>query len=175
MFALQARTMGYHVVVLDPDIQSPAGAVADRQIRAAYDDERRLGRAGQELCGDHHRVRECSCQDAGNLSASHPWFVLRCRQSRLAQDRISEKSFLRSHGFATAGFEPVRQRPELKPALARVRLPALLKISRLGYDGKGQALVKTEPDAIQAFERFGSVACVLEERLDARLRAFGDR
>jgi 5-(carboxyamino)imidazole ribonucleotide synthase len=46
-----------------------------------------------------------------------------------------------------------------------LRLPALLKTSRLGYDGKGQALVNSEEDAVRAFQRFGGVPCVLEERL----------
>ncbi len=165
MFALQARTMGYHVVVLDPDIQSPAGAVADRQLRAAYDDAGALAELARSCAAITTEFENVPAKTLETLSQSS---LVRppVQAVAIAQDRISEKSFLRSHGFATAGFEPVRQRPELKQALARVRLPALLKISRLGYDGKGQALIKTESDAIQAFERFGNVACVLEERLD---------
>ena len=84
----------------------------------------------------------------------------------IAQDRIAEKSFLQRADFATAPFRPVRSAAELKPALAAVRLPALLKTSRLGYDGKGQALVTDAASAAQAFERFGQVSCVLEERLE---------
>jgi 5-(carboxyamino)imidazole ribonucleotide synthase len=83
----------------------------------------------------------------------------------IAQDRIAEKSFLRSAGFATAPFAPVRSVADLPAALATVRCPALLKTSRLGYDGKGQATVTDAVSAAEAFERFGSVACVLEERL----------
>ena len=82
-----------------------------------------------------------------------------------AQDRIAEKSFLQRHGFPTARFQPVRDLREIRSALAEIPLPALLKTSRLGYDGKGQATVENETDAVAAFERFGGVACVLEERV----------
>jgi 5-(carboxyamino)imidazole ribonucleotide synthase len=83
----------------------------------------------------------------------------------IAQDRIAEKTFLQDQGFATAPFRAVHDDRELKDALSGVRLPALLKTSRLGYDGKGQALVTESASAATAFERLGRVACVLEERL----------
>jgi 5-(carboxyamino)imidazole ribonucleotide synthase len=84
----------------------------------------------------------------------------------IAQDRIAEKTFLRTAGFATAPFRPVRDAGELEAALRAIRLPALLKTSRLGYDGKGQATVTDAASAAAAFERFGRVPCVLEERLE---------
>ena len=83
----------------------------------------------------------------------------------IAQDRITEKTFLQEAGFATAPFRGVRDLDELRRAVTAIRLPALLKTSRLGYDGKGQALVTDAASAAAAFERFGRVACVLEERL----------
>jgi 5-(carboxyamino)imidazole ribonucleotide synthase len=83
-----------------------------------------------------------------------------------AQDRIAEKTFFQSRGFATAPFRPVRNRHELTAALAEIPLPALLKTSRLGYDGKGQATIESQEDAPRAFERFGEVPCVLEQRME---------
>jgi 5-(carboxyamino)imidazole ribonucleotide synthase len=83
----------------------------------------------------------------------------------VAQDRISEKTFLADHGFATAPFHAVRHDASLRAAVAAVRLPALLKTSRLGYDGKGQAAVEHAGQAADAFARLGRVPCVLEEQL----------
>jgi len=83
----------------------------------------------------------------------------------VTQDRIIEKSFLAGHGFATAAFRPVHDDDAVRDALAAVPLPALLKTSRFGYDGKGQAMVGRAGDALPAFERLGRVPCVLEERL----------
>jgi 5-(carboxyamino)imidazole ribonucleotide synthase len=83
----------------------------------------------------------------------------------VAQDRISEKSFLERAGFRTAPFRPVRNEEELGAAVRTVKLPALLKTSRLGYDGKGQAPIERTEEAAAAYAAVGRVECVLEERL----------
>ena len=164
MFTLQARTMGYGVVVLDPDPASPAGAVANRHVRAPYDDERALSDLSASCAAittEFENVPAAALQFLARSSLVRP----PVEAVATAQDRIAEKGFLQSHGIPTTKFRPVRDLPELKTAVAALRLPALLKTSRLGYDGKGQALVKSEEDAVRAFQRFGGVACVLEERL----------
>jgi 5-(carboxyamino)imidazole ribonucleotide synthase len=164
MFTLRARTMGYSVVVLDPDPASPAGAVADRQIEAPYDDDRSLAQLAAACAAI---TTEFENVPAGALEILARSSLVRPPVGAVAisQDRIAEKTFLQSHGIPTAKFYAVRNPGELKAALAGLRLPALLKTSRFGYDGKGQARVETEEDAVQAFQRFGSVPCVLEEQL----------
>jgi 5-(carboxyamino)imidazole ribonucleotide synthase len=164
MFTLQARTMGYRVVVLDPDPLSPAGAVADRHLHAAYDDERALSELASccaAITTEFENVPAAALERLARSSVVRP----PVEAVATAQDRIAEKTFFQSHGFATAAFRPVRDRRELMAALREIPMPALLKTSRLGYDGKGQALVESEKDAIDAFERFGMVPCVLEERV----------
>ena len=164
MFTLQARTMGYGVVVLDPDPASPAGAVANRHIRAPYDDERALSDLSATCAAittEFENVPAAALQILARSSLVRP----PVGAVATSQDRIAEKSFLQSHGIPTAKFKAVRDLRELKTAVAALRLPALLKTSRLGYDGKGQAPVKSEEDAVRAFQRFGGVPCVLEERL----------
>jgi 5-(carboxyamino)imidazole ribonucleotide synthase len=165
MFTLKARSMGYRVVVLDPDPQSPAGAVADRQIRAPYDDERALGELSAccaAITTEFENVPATALERLARASLVRPPIGA----VATAQDRIAEKTFLRTHRFATAPFQPVRSRQELMAALAEIPLPALLKTSRLGYDGKGQATVENQADALRAFERFGEVPCVLEQRVE---------
>jgi 5-(carboxyamino)imidazole ribonucleotide synthase len=164
MFTLQARTMGYGVVVLDPDPASPAGAVANRHIRAPYDDERALSDLSTgcaAITTEFENVPAAALQILARSSLVRP----PVEAVATSQDRIAEKTFLQSHGIPTAKFQAVRDPRELKTAVAALRLPALLKTSRLGYDGKGQALVDSEEDAVRAFQRFGGVPCVLEERL----------
>jgi 5-(carboxyamino)imidazole ribonucleotide synthase len=164
MFTLQARTMGYGVVVLDPDPASPAGAVANRHIQAPYDDERALSDLSASCAAittEFENVPAAALQTLTRSSLVRP----PVEAVATSQDRIAEKSFLQSHGIPTAKFRAVRDLRELKTAVTALRLPALLKTSRFGYDGKGQALVKSEEDAVRAFQRFGGVPCVLEERL----------
>jgi 5-(carboxyamino)imidazole ribonucleotide synthase len=164
MFTLRARAMGYRVVVLDPDPHSPAGAVADAQIRTPYDDERGLKKLAQQCAAvttEFENVPALALEHLSQLSLVRP----PVEAVATAQDRISEKTFFRSQGFGTAEFRPVHNRAELMAALREVPLPAVLKTSRLGYDGKGQALVSNERDATRSFEQFGQVPCVLEQRV----------
>ena len=164
MFTLRARTMGYRVVVLDPDQQSPAGSVADRQIRAPYDDERALAELADGCAAvttEFENVPAFTLERLARSSVVRP----PVEAVATAQDRIAEKIFFRSQGFGTAEFRPVYSRDDVIAAMKEVPLPALLKTSRLGYDGKGQALVENEQDAIRAFDQFGQVPCVLEQRV----------
>lgn len=165
MFTLRARDMGYEVIVLEPDPLSPAGAVATRHIRAAYDDPTAL----EELA----RHAAAVTTEFENVPAEALAYLGRhtiCRPGAAAvaigQDRIAEKLFLRSAGLATADFDPVESSADLRRAWDRIGMPAVLKTSRLGYDGKGQAVVNGYDEAAAAFERFGLVPCVLERRLD---------
>lgn len=168
MFTMRAQSMGYRVVVLDPDPASPAGAVADRHMQAAYDDVEaleRLGGAVAAVTTEFENVPAASLRRLAELCLTAP----PVSALATAQDRITEKQFLRDAGFETAPFGVVRSAADVPAAIGEAGLPAILKTSRLGYDGKGQAAADTEPDAVAAFERFGGVACVLEKRLDLEL------
>lgn len=163
MLTLRARTMGYRVVVLDPDPGSPAGQVADRHVRAAYDDER-LDAFGSECAAittEFENVPAATLERLAHSTLVRPG----ASAVSIAQDRIAEKTFLDRAGFATAPFRAVGNVAELRAALAVIKLPALLKTSRLGYDGKGQATILAAAEAEAAFAGMGGVPCVLEEQL----------
>jgi 5-(carboxyamino)imidazole ribonucleotide synthase len=164
MFVLQARTMGYRVTVLDPDPDSPAGQMADVHLRAAYSDRQALDRLAAACAAVTTEFENVPAEALERLERS-------CRVRppvkavAVAQDRISEKSFLERAGFSTAPFRPVRNEEELRAALRTVKLPALLKTSRLGYDGKGQVSIERPEEATAAYAAVDRVECVLEERL----------
>ncbi|MFZ4722155.1 MAG: 5-(carboxyamino)imidazole ribonucleotide synthase [Phycisphaerales bacterium] len=84
------------------------------------------------------------------------------RSLRCAQDRVHEKQFFRGCGLTVQAFAPVDAPRDFVPALAGVPLPAMLKTRRMGYDGKGQARIDAPDDLPAAFERLGSVPCILE-------------
>jgi 5-(carboxyamino)imidazole ribonucleotide synthase len=161
MFTIAARTMGYKVMVLDPDFASPAGQMADVHLQADYTDHgalRQLGEACAAVTTEFENVPAASLIEL----ASH------CRVSpgadavAIVQDRSHEKSWLADNGFATAPFALVASEADLDAALAATGAPALLKVSRFGYDGKGQARVATLDEARAAFRDFGDQPCVLE-------------
>jgi 5-(carboxyamino)imidazole ribonucleotide synthase len=164
MFTMRAQAMGFRVIVLDPDTDSPAGHVANRHLSAAWEDHTAL----EELA----RLAAAATVEFENVPTAALEFLaarIPVRPSasalRAAQDRIEEKTALSRHGFDTAAWAPARTREELEQAVLEVGIPALLKTSRFGYDGKGQALVDGPEDAFAAFQRFGNRPCVLERRL----------
>lgn len=165
MFCMAARTMGYRVVVLEPDPQSPAGAFADEHLQAAYDDAAALKHMGQ-VCDAVTTEFENVPAESLHYLEGHCRVYPQPEAVELTRDRIREKSFLREHGIATARFEAVHTAEELGPALERVGTPALLKTATFGYDGKGQATVDSAEAAHTGFEQLGRVPCVLERRMD---------
>ncbi len=165
MFTLRARDMGYEVVVLEPDPLSPAGAVATRHLKAGYDDPTALEELARSAAAVTTEFENVPAETLAYLS-SHTICRPAAATVAISQDRITEKSFLRSAGLATADFDPVTSPADLRHAWDRIGMPAVLKTSRLGYDGKGQAVVNGYDEAAAAFDRFGRVPCVLERRLD---------
>ena len=164
MFTQAAQRLGYEVVVLDPDPLSPAGRIAAVHIQAGYTDEPALTELGK-------RVRAVTTEFE-NVPASSLAFLRLMVPVRpgaeavsLTQDRIAEKIFAREQGLMTAPFHAVLTEADLVPAIETIGAPAILKTSRLGYDGKGQASVEDLASLTAAFDQFGRQACILERRL----------
>ncbi len=163
MFCMAAQQMGYRVCVLDPAEDSPAGRIAERHLRADYDDADALAQMAK-LC------RAVTTEFENVPASALDWLAARCRVTpaaasvSIAQDRIAEKHFIASCGVPVAPWEAVRSAREAAGA-DRSLLPGILKSARLGYDGKGQARVGTPAEVEAAFDAFGRVDCVLEQRL----------
>jgi 5-(carboxyamino)imidazole ribonucleotide synthase len=161
MFTIAARTMGYKVMVLDPDGASPAGQMADFHLQADYSDSaalQQLGKVCAAVTTEFENVPAASLIELANYCRVSPGAAA----VAIVQDRSHEKTWLADNGFATAPFALVDHASELEAALAATGAPALLKVSRFGYDGKGQARIATLTDAQAAFREFGQQPCVLE-------------
>ena len=161
MFTLAARTMGYKVMVLDPDAASPAGQLADVHLQADYADLaalKQLGEACTAVTTEFENVPAASLIEL----ARHCRVAPGAEAVAIVQERSQEKSWLAKQGFATAPFAVIQHEADLDAALATTGTPALLKVSRFGYDGKGQARVTSLDEARTAFQSFGNQPCVLE-------------
>jgi 5-(carboxyamino)imidazole ribonucleotide synthase len=164
MFTIAARTMGYNVIVLDPDPDSPAGELATDHICADYQDATALDYLANTCSAVSTEFENVPAATLEVLAAK---CVVRpgAKAVSITQDRIHEKTFLREAGLPTARFAVVRSGEDLDAAFVAVGTPALLKVSRFGYDGKGQARVHTLDGARAAWESMGREACVLEALL----------
>jgi 5-(carboxyamino)imidazole ribonucleotide synthase len=164
MFTSAAQTMGYKVVVLDPDPQSPAGIIADSHICAAYDDEKALSEMAT-LCAaittEFENIPATTLAFLEQKTTVHP------SSTALAstQNRNVEKQFIAAQGIATAPFLTIRQADDIAQAETAIEFPAILKVATFGYDGKGQVPCDNIDDVYQAFESLGGKECVLEQRI----------
>jgi 5-(carboxyamino)imidazole ribonucleotide synthase len=164
MFTMAAQSMGYRVMVLDPGRHSPAGHVADRHVWSDYLDPTALAELGRCCSAITTEFENVPAEALERLA--HSCVVSPAAASvAVAQDRIREKRFLAASGLRTAPFAVVEQRDDLHDGLDPELLPGILKRSRFGYDGKGQARVQTAEQVCAAFVALGEEPCVLERML----------
>jgi len=164
MFTVAARTLGYRVTVVDPDPHAPAAEFATKHLATAYTDPAAL----DELAATCAAVTtEFENAPAAALDALAHRTVVRPSGASvaIAQDRRREKEFFAAGGFPVGPFAFIESPADVDKALAKVKLPALLKTARFGYDGKGQARVKTREELESALRDWKGVPCVLEEFL----------
>lgn len=166
MFTMAARAMGYRVTVLDPDEDSPAGSLADVHIRAGYDDRTALDRLAATCAAVTTEFENVPAESMSYL-AERIRVSPSAESISIAQDRIREKRYISGAGLAVAPFLAIETAEDLEQDLSG-HLPGILKLARLGYDGKGQVRVKTPGEAKAAFEQLDRKACVLERMLDLK-------
>ncbi len=167
MFCTAAQTLGYRVCVLDPDTNSPAGAVADRHIQAQYLDPVALDEMAG-LCSAITTEFENVPAAALDRLAANRIVAPAGRCVAIAQDRMAEKSFMVNCGLRVAPYHEIRSPEDLAGAHPSL-YPGILKAARLGYDGKGQFRVADLAEAVLAFQQLGGVPCVLEQRVNLAL------
>ncbi|MCB1931191.1 MAG: 5-(carboxyamino)imidazole ribonucleotide synthase [Candidatus Accumulibacter sp.] len=162
-FVAAAHELGYPVWVLDPDPHSPAGLIADRHLIAGYDDYPALDELAQ---GCTAISTEFENVPAGTLDYLAKFVLVRPAAAAVSicQNRIAEKNFLRENTLPIADFVAVHGEQDLRDAPAGL-FPAILKVARFGYDGKGQAVVAGRDEAIAALRHFRGETCVLEQKL----------
>lgn len=163
-FVIAAHEMGYKVTVLDPDKNSPAGKIADVHLCAAYDDEAALAQMAASCKAITTEFENVPAQTLEYLAQSVT--VWPAAQSvAIAQNRVLEKNFLSEAGLPVAPYLVIKTANDI-PADGSEIYPAILKVARFGYDGKGQARVKNQKEAQEAFKAFGTETCVLEHMLN---------
>ena len=162
-FVSAAHEMGYKVWVLDPDSHSPAGLVADRHLIAAYDDYVALDTLGAECAAVTTEFENVPADTLDYLSKFIPVHPAASAVA-VCQNRIAEKTFLAEHGLPHGPFAVIRGEDDIRAADAGL-FPAVLKVARFGYDGKGQARVADREQALAAFQHFKAEPCVLEKML----------
>jgi len=160
MLAVAAAQLGYRAHIYAPET-GPANDVASAFTCGAYDDAEALAAFADNVDVVTYEFENIHADPLERLAARVP-----VRPSldalRIAQDRVAEKSFVERVGGTPARWREVRDRAGLDEAIAAIGCPAVLKTTRFGYDGKGQARLMSPADADAAWSAIGHGPAVLE-------------
>jgi 5-(carboxyamino)imidazole ribonucleotide synthase len=162
-FVTAAHELGYKVTVLDPDPNSPAGKIADVHLCARYDDAKflkQMAETCQAVTTEFENVPATTLEKLAETVIVRPSATC----VAIAQNRVLEKNFIKQAGLPVAPFVVINTIADL-PADDSDLYPAILKVARFGYDGKGQARVKNQVESQKAFAEFKQEVCVLEQML----------
>jgi 5-(carboxyamino)imidazole ribonucleotide synthase len=160
MIALAAYPLGIETRLFDPAADSCGGQVTELQV-GRYDDTEALKRFADGLDVITYEFENVPVE-AAEFLAQHAPIYPPPRSLEVAQDRLVEKSFFSDHGVPTPEFAQVESVEDLRQFVARVGLPVVLKTRRMGYDGKGQVVVRDKSGLEPAFRELGASALIAE-------------
>ena len=165
MLSVAAARLGFKTHIFEPGANPPAGHVADAVTTASYEDAdalRSFAAACDVVTFEFENVPTAALD---LIEAQVP--IRPGREAlRISQDRLTEKEFLQGLGLTVAPFADVSDAAAMATAVAKIGPPSILKTRRFGYDGKGQARLRTPDDADQAFADMNGAPAVLEGFVD---------
>jgi 5-(carboxyamino)imidazole ribonucleotide synthase len=160
MLALAGYPLGFEFSFLDPAAEACAAPLGQR-LRADYLDQAALAEfcAGIDLASFEF---ENVPQAAAEFVAARVPLLPSPRALTASQDRLGEKQLFESLGIPVPRFAAVNSRAELDTAARHTGLPAVLKTRRMGYDGKGQLVLRSAGDFDAAWQQLGAQPLILE-------------
>jgi 5-(carboxyamino)imidazole ribonucleotide synthase len=161
MLALAGYPLGLRFRFLDPSPEAPVGRIAHR-VTADYNDEQALEKFANGLEVVTYEFENVPVAAARFLAERVPVYPPAAALEE-AQDRVREKQLFRKLGIGTAEFAEVGSEEELDAAVKRIGLPAVLKTCRMGYDGKGQWVLRTAADVEKVRRELPGIPLVLEK------------
>jgi 5-(carboxyamino)imidazole ribonucleotide synthase len=161
MLAMAAAQLGYRCHIYAPDEAPPAAELSAAFTRGDYDDEAALEAFGAEVDVATYEFENIAAGPLGALARAAPLHPPASALA-IAQDRLSEKHFIRRLGGSPAPFAPVDDLASLQSALAEIGAPAILKTRRFGYDGKGQIRIAALEEAEAAWRAMRGAPSILE-------------
>jgi 5-(carboxyamino)imidazole ribonucleotide synthase len=161
MLALAGYPLGLHFRFLDPSPEAPVGRIAHR-VTAEFNDEQALEKFAHGLEVVTYEFENVPVQAARFLAGRVPVYPAPDALEE-AQDRRREKRLFQRLGIPATEFAEITKHEDLDGAIQRVGLPAVLKTCRMGYDGKGQWLLRTPEDVERARQELSAVPMILEK------------
>ena len=159
MLSIAAAQLGYKCHIFDPHEDPPAAHVAAGFTRAAFDDVAALERFAAEIDVATYEFENLA---VGPLATLGDKLRPGTRSLAVAQDRAQEKQFIEGCGARVAPWRAVSTLADVQSAVAELGSPLVLKTRRYGYDGKGQAWIRSADEAQDAWRQIGEEPAVAE-------------
>jgi 5-(carboxyamino)imidazole ribonucleotide synthase len=166
MIAGAAAALGYRCHIFTPETNSPASLVTPFATVAPFDDEAALARFAASVDIVTFEFENVPAETAEFIAAQGKAMHPGPDVLRVTQDRVREKDFLRQVGVATTDYREVTSLAGLRRAVSEIGPHGVLKTVRLGYDGKGQVMLRPESDLAEAWQRVGGEVAILEALVD---------
>jgi 5-(carboxyamino)imidazole ribonucleotide synthase len=160
MIALAGYPLGVEFIFLDPAKDACANTLGTH-LHGDYDDPALLARLAEMSDVVTYEFENVPA-DVAHFLATHTEVHPSPNALAVAQDRLVEKNYFNSIGIPTPKFAPIESLGELSEAMETIGWPAIVKSRRMGYDGKGQAFVRTPEDLPKAWEAMAGVPAVVE-------------
>ncbi len=168
MFTIAARNMDYRVTVLDPDPLSPAAEFASGHLNTAYTHPISLEEMATTCAAVTTEFENAPAEVLIEL-AKRTTVRPSGNAVAIAQDREQEKGFFKAKGFPVGPFAMIKSAADIAAALKVVKLPAVLKTARFGYDGKGQARIANVGELESVLAHWKFPPSILEEFIALKL------
>lgn len=163
MLVLEAKRMGYNVVVLDPKPNSPAGQVADEQITATFGDVSSLRTLAQKTDVITFEFEHIDVESLKLLEDDGYVIYPSSKTLRLIQNKFVQKNWLKNIGIKVPEFYLINTLKELEDVFNKFGHKAILKTCRDGYDGKGNVVINDIYELEEYYQIFSGLEIMAEE------------
>ncbi len=163
MLAIAAAQLGYKCHVFDPHERPCAADVAARATRAAFDDESALQSFIDSVDVATYEFENLPVEPLRLFGEKLRPGI---RSLEIAQDRALEKEFIEKTGAKVAPWRPVSTLEDGQAAAADFGVPIVLKTRRYGYDGKGQAWIRSADEAQESWDSIGREPAIAESAVN---------
>ena len=162
MLATAAADLGFNINIYCPDRDCPAAQVASKMVFGNYDENEKVvafARDVDVLTYEFENIDTKALEKLEDIVAVRP----SVKALKVSQDRYTEKSYLNSLGIKTTQFYRIDEVSDIEKLFTELKKPMLIKTRKLGYDGKGQVLIKNQDDINQYFFRKNLAPSIAEE------------
>ena len=160
MIALAGYPLGLQFIILDPSKTAGATGLGEH-LQGEYDDQALLAELAEKADIVTYEFENVPAEVASFLT-DHTKIYPAANALAIAQDRLTEKNYFHQLDIATAQFAQVNSLEDLQKAMLDIKYPAILKSRRMGYDGKGQVLLKSSTDLPGAWMSMDSASAIVE-------------